>query len=157
MTRKLIFLLLTAALLIGCGTSFPPFTEDSRTTIDLPSAVFHLSAKVNLRSLHILEPLDTKGPVQERRTPVPDRLPNPTRAASLAQGAGWITVDFGRGIILRFESTDKGTYATPGWGTLTVEGERYDVNGGHAQRSRKCFCFWRLPDPVSAPGERNAR
>ena len=129
MTRKLLFLLLPAALLIGCGTSFPPFTEDSRTTIDLPSAVFHLSSKVDLRSLRVLEPLDTKGPFKNdghRYLTVTDSDTGRVQA----QGAGWIAVDFGRGITLRFERTDKGTYAMPGWGTLTVEGERYDVMVG---------------------------
>ena len=126
MTRKLLSLLLPVALLFGCAATFAPFTESSRTTIDLSSAVFHLSSQVTLRSLRVLEPLDTKGPFKNDGHQYLTVAPADTGRA-LAQGAGWITVDFGRGIILRFERTDAGTYAMPGWGTLTVDGERFDV------------------------------
>jgi hypothetical protein len=81
---------------------------------------------VNLRSLRVLEPLDDKGPFKN----------DGHRYLSVAatdsgriqtQGPGWIAVNFGRGIILRFERSANGAYTMPGWGTVTVEGERYDL------------------------------
>jgi len=129
MTRKLLSILLPAALLLGCATSFAPFTENTRSTLDLSTAIFHLPSRVNLRSLRILEPLEDKGPFKS------DGHRYLTIAASdsgriQAQGPGWITVDFGRAIVLRFERSVSGEYVMPGWGTVTIDGERYDLMMG---------------------------
>jgi len=126
MTRTLLSILLPAAFLLGCASSFTPFTEDIRSSANLSTTVFHLSSLVNLRSLRILEPLDDKGPFKN------DGHRFLTVAASdsgriHAQGPGWVAVNFGHGIILRFERSTDGTYTMPGWGTVTVEGERYDL------------------------------
>jgi hypothetical protein len=49
----------------------------------------------------------------------------------VAAGKGWITVDFGRGILLAFNSRGSDSvYTTRGWGTVTIEGERYDIMVG---------------------------
>jgi hypothetical protein len=126
MTRTLLYFLLPAAFLLGCASPFPTFTEDIRSTADLSTTVFHLPSVVHLRSLRVLEPLEDKGPFKN------DGHRYLSVAASdsgriQAQGPGWLAVNFGRGIILRFERSADGTYAMPGWGTVTVEGERYDL------------------------------
>jgi hypothetical protein len=126
MTRTLLSILLPAAFLLGCASSFIPFTEDTRSTADLSTAVLHLPSSMTLRSLRLLEPLDDKGPFKNDGHRYMTVTASDTGRIQ-TMGAGWITVNFGRGIILRFERTASGAYAMPGWGTLTIDGERYDL------------------------------
>jgi hypothetical protein len=126
MTRTLLSILLPAVFLLGCASSFIPFTEDIRSTADPSTAVLHLPSSMTLRSLRVLEPLDDKGPFKNDGHRYMTVTASDTgRIHEL--GSRWMTVNFGRGIILRFERTASGEYAMPGWGTLTIDGERYDL------------------------------
>jgi hypothetical protein len=126
MTRTLLSILLPAAFLLGCASSFVPFTEDIRSTADPSTAVLHLPSSMSFRSLRVLEPLDDKGPFKNDGHRYL-RVAASDTGRIQAMGSGWITVNFGRGIILRFERTASGEYTMPGWGTVTINGERYDV------------------------------
>ena len=46
----------------------------------------------------------------------------------IAQGSGWVSVDFGQGIVLTFNRrAEDGIYARTGWGTISIVGDRYDI------------------------------
>jgi len=123
-------LLLAAALVGGCASESPLLTESYRTTVgehDLQSLVFHVSAAVEFRSLRQLDSLQDAGPF--RKTGHRSLLINETTSGRImALGEGWLAIDFGEGIVLRFaRRASDGVYATPGWGTVTIQGERYDL------------------------------
>lgn len=130
MRLSLLTLLLTAALLTGCGVSFSPFTQHTRVTHTLEECVFHIGTDLEFRSLRIVEPLDTTGFFKnDGRRYVLLTKEDPGNA--IAEGDDWITVDFGKGIVLNFRRTEpEGVYVTPGWGTVTIGAERYDVQVG---------------------------
>jgi hypothetical protein len=117
-------------LLVGCATTFPIFTEDVRQTVQadgLHTLVLHVATSMEFRSLRELDPSDEKGPFKKD----PHRylkLALTDSGKVVAGGNGWITVDFGRGILLTFNSRGSDSvYAIPGWGAVTIEGERYDI------------------------------
>ncbi|HSQ74075.1 MAG TPA: hypothetical protein VLT13_00865 [Bacteroidota bacterium] len=130
MTRALLILFLSTALLTGCGASFSPFTQDVRTTHTLAECVFHIGTNVEFRSLRVIEQLDTTGFFKnDGRRYLLLTTEDPGKA--IAEGDDWISVDFGRGIVLEFRrSGPAGVYATPGWGTTTIGEERYDIQVG---------------------------
>jgi len=122
--------LIAAALVGGCASEFPLLTESYRTTVgeqDLQSLVFHVAATIEFRSLRQLDSVQETGPF--RKTGHRSLLVNTsTPGRIVAQGDGWVAVDFGEGIVLRFaRRASDGVYATPGWGTVTIQGERYDL------------------------------
>jgi hypothetical protein len=126
---RMITILLALALLGGCASSLLPVTESLRSSTDISTAALHVSSTVTLRSLRVLETVDTSDPFH------PDSHRNLVVAESdtgrvTAEGPGWLLIDFGQGIALRFERTARGEYRMPGWGTVTVKGERYDLQVG---------------------------
>jgi hypothetical protein len=128
MTRMIPFLL-AGALLGGCASSLVRVTESLRSSADMSTATLHLSSSIMLRSLRILEPYDAKDPFH------PDGHRKLVVAESdtgriTSSGPGWLLVDFGQGVALRFERNSSGEYRIPGWGTVTVKGERYDLQVG---------------------------
>jgi hypothetical protein len=130
MTRARLFLLLLTALLAGCAAPLSRFTEDVRATRNLVDCVFHIATDVEFRSVRQLEPLDTVGLFRNEGRRY-FRLLKTDSGRAVAHGDGWITVDFGKGIILQFRSEgSSGSYVTPGWGTITIEGDRYDIQVG---------------------------
>lgn len=114
----------------GCASSYPPFTESLRTTTDLKSTRFYVGTTVEFRSVRQLDKVDEQGPFrQDGRRYLRIEKADPGRA--VAQGEDWIAVDFGKGIVLTFTRTSpSGAYRTRGWGTYTIEGERYDMMVG---------------------------
>ena len=49
----------------------------------------------------------------------------------VAAGPGWLTVEFNDGITLAFRRDPSAeVYQTPGWGTITIRGERFDIKQG---------------------------
>lgn len=130
MKLTLVTLLAGVLLLAGCSTAFAPFTDDVRSSHDPATLLFHLSANLELKSIKLLEPLDTVGPFKNDGHRYL-RIAATDTGRAVAQGDGWLAVDFGRGVLLRFERRGDGSgYVMPGWGTLTVEGERYDIQVG---------------------------
>lgn len=128
MKRSCTFLLLLI-LLSGCSSSYVPMTHTQRSSGDLTNAVFHVSSQIALRSLRVLVKPDSGTPFRSdghRYLIVSESAPG----RLVAQGPDWLAIDFGQGIVLRFEKSGSDEYRMPGWGTLTVEGERYDVQVG---------------------------
>jgi hypothetical protein len=128
--RNFSLLVLILSALAGCSAPFPLFTEAYRKHVgeqDIRSLVLHISSTVEFRSLRELDPVVEDTPfkksghrILEISTSTPGRIH--------AQGEGWLSVDFGQGIILAFaRRAGDGVYATAGWGTITIEGERYDI------------------------------
>ena len=129
----IVVFLIAGALLGGCASEFPFFSESYRTVVgeqDLQSLVFYVSSTIEFRSLRQLDSVQQTGPFRKtghRSLGITQTTPG----RILAQGDGWVTVDFGEGIILSFaRRASDGVYATPGWGTITIQGERYDLAVG---------------------------
>lgn len=122
-------LLLLAMVLSGCATPYQPMTQVHRESGDLTHTVFHVSSQIVLRSLRVLSKPDSGTPFRSdgHRYLIVDES---TPGRIVAQGPDWLAIDFGQGIVLRFEKSAADDYRMPGWGTLTVEGERYDVQVG---------------------------
>jgi|WetSurMetagenome_2_1015567.scaffolds.fasta_scaffold1293640_1 hypothetical protein len=128
MKRSITFLLLVM-LLSGCSSSYVPMTHTQRGSGDLANTVFHVSNQIALRSLRVLVKPDSGTPFRSdghRYLVVEESAPG----RLVQQGPDWLAIDFGQGIVLRFAKAGSDEYRMPGWGTLTVEGERYDVQVG---------------------------
>jgi hypothetical protein len=122
-------ILLLGALLAGCASSFPPVTESVRASADLSTAVFHVPTTIRFRSLNVMVPIDTTTPFRNDGHLYLVLTDSDTGRVA-AQGPNWLLVDFGRGITLRFDRSATGEYRMPGWGTITVHGERFDLHVG---------------------------
>src|SRR5512143_3564946 len=49
----------------------------------------------------------------------------------VATGPQWLTVEFGGGVMLTFRwDPVSEKYLTPGWGTVTIQDERFDIKQG---------------------------
>lgn len=124
-------LLLAALAAPGCGPGLPTFTSDlreGRTVQDLQQLQFFVSADVELVS-------QKKGKLVGEppfQTELKTRLlvSRETPGAIVAAESGWLVIDFGQGILLTFRIADNNTYVMPSWGSVTVDGERFDVNMG---------------------------
>jgi hypothetical protein len=53
-----------------------------------------------------------------------------TPGTAMDAGPNWIIVDFGQGLTLTFRLSDNGIYVLPAWGTVSIGGERYDLQMG---------------------------
>ena len=133
LVRILSLLSLSLVALAGCASQFPLFTEAYRKNAgdqDIRSLVLHVSSTLEFRSLRELDPVAETGPFKRtghRFLQINDT----TLGRIIAQGEGWISVDFGQSIVLTFSRRDtNGEYATAGWGTVTIGGERYDIVAG---------------------------
>ena len=130
--RNLIRSLFAALVIAGCASQLPPLTETYRSLVgehDIRTVALYPSIPIVFKSVRELDPV----PQEEKNvfSPTGHRLieiSDTTSGRVVAQGEGWLSVDFGCGIELTFtrRSTD-GVYAMPGWGTHTIEGERYDL------------------------------
>ncbi|MBK7257702.1 MAG: hypothetical protein IPI01_07850 [Ignavibacteriae bacterium] len=128
MTRMIPMLLL-GALLTGCASSFQPVTDSLRASTDLSTAVLHVPNTIRFRSLNTLVPIDTTTPFRNDGHLYLVLAKSDTGRIA-AQGPTWLLVDFGRGITLRFDRASTGDYQMPGWGTISVHGERFDMQLG---------------------------
>jgi hypothetical protein len=89
--------------------------------------VLHVATAMEFRSVRELDPTVEKGPFK-KDTHRYLKLALTDSGTVVAGGNGWIRLDFGRGILLTFNSRGSdGVYVMPGWGTVTIEGERYDI------------------------------
>jgi len=118
--------------LAGCASQLPAFTEHHRHTIgeqDLQSLSFAVSTPIVFKSLRVLDPVAVKD--KNIFSPSGHRFVELSDTATgrlVEQGEGTLIVDFGRGLVLTFaRRSSDGIYATAGWGTYTIEGERYDI------------------------------
>lgn len=117
-------------LLTGCAANFPNLTENYRSRLnerELHTLILHPSTAVEFRSLRTLDSVMEEGRFKRlvQRTL---RIDRETPGRVVAQGKEWVSVDFGEGIILTFARRPRDSvYATPGWGTVTIAGERYDI------------------------------
>ncbi len=132
MTRVFLWTLAGVLLvfLSGCASTYGTFTEVIRTGIDLSTVRFYIGTTLDFRSLQILDPVEEKGPFKQdgRRYHTVART-DPGKA--VAMGADWLSVDFGRGIVITFtRNPASGEYTMPGWGTFTIDGDRYDLMVG---------------------------
>lgn len=125
--------LLAALLLAGCASSLPFFTESYRRSIgelDMQTLVFHVAATVEFRSVRALDTVKTKSVFAGTGHRIL-QITETTPGRIAGRGDGWLSVDFGEGIVLTFGRRARdGVYATAGWGTLTIQGERYDIAVG---------------------------
>lgn len=127
--KPAVFLAITV-LFAGCGITYAPFTEDVRATRTLAECVFHLPIDVEFRSIQVLDTVSGEGPFKPdgRRT---IHILASDSGKAVSHGEDWITVDFGSGVVLRFQRAgSKNVYITPGWGTITIDGDRYDMRIG---------------------------
>jgi hypothetical protein len=118
---------------VGCAATLPTFTESARQTVQadgLQTLVLHVATAMEFRSLRELDPSVEKGPFK-KDSHLYLKLDPADSGRVVAGGNGWIRVDFGRGIVLTFSCRGiDSVYAIPGWGTVTIEGERYDIAVG---------------------------
>jgi hypothetical protein len=125
--------ILLLTILSGCGTALPILTEPLRQTITekgLQEIRYYLSSEVTFRTIREVDTSSEAGPF---RKDLHRSLGVSTDVAGkfVSSGDGWITVDFGQGIRLTFNrGASDGVYAMRGWGTVTIEGERYDIRIG---------------------------
>lgn len=133
-TMRLRSLLVLAVIaLAGCASRLPLFTEAYRKNVgeqDIRSVALHVSSTLEFRSLRELDPVTENTPFKKsgHRTL---ELSTATPGQILSQGDGWLSVDFGQGIVLTFtRRASDGVYTTAGWGTMTIGGERYDIVAG---------------------------
>jgi hypothetical protein len=58
-------------------------------------------------------------------------LDTDTPGRLMTSGPGWLTVEFHQGVILTFRwDPVSEKYLTPGWGTVTIQNERFDIKQG---------------------------
>lgn len=140
MNRTLMYISLLAALFAGCSSSYAPFTQDVRTTSNLDACIFHVGNEIVLRSVRLIEPIQ-QGPFKNdgRRYYT---ISAEDSGKAVAQGEDWIAVDFGRGIVLQFQrNAADGRYGMPGWGTITIAEDRYDIEVG-VLSGRTVYLLW---------------
>jgi hypothetical protein len=131
--RLALFAVVAGTFLVGCGGTLPCFTEEYRAKVgepDLRSLALHVPMTVNFKSLRELDPTPEKNPFAMTGQRLLQIDPS-TPGKVLAQGSGWVSVDFGRGIVLTFNRrAEDGIYTRTGWGTITIAGDRYDISVG---------------------------
>jgi hypothetical protein len=127
---KIAYLMSMIFLLNGCAVHFPELTENYRARMsesELHALILHVSHPVEFRSIRALDSLMDEGKFKKmvQRTL---RIDRETPGRIITQGENWVSVNFGQGIVLTFarRQTDS-VYATAGWGTITVDAERYDI------------------------------
>ncbi len=117
----------------GCGSSGPVFTEEFRRSLtneEIRGMRFYVATPMDFRSLRELEEFVDDGPFKRDRHRV-IHLAETDPGVVVASGFDWLTIDFNKGFTLTFrhDPTDGG-YSMPGWGTITIAGERYDIRVG---------------------------
>ncbi len=124
-------LFLAGLTLQGCGPGLPPYTANlisGQNVDELRQFQFFVSADVELVSQRkgklVGEPPFQK---EEKTRYVVSRE---TPGTIVAAEATWMVVDFGQGILLTFRLADDRTFVMPSWGSVTLNGERFDVNMG---------------------------
>jgi hypothetical protein len=128
--RNSIIFLIFGLFWAGCATSLPFFTESYRAKVgeqDIHTLQYHIATTVDFKSLRELDPVVEKGPFAKsghRFLQITDTTPG----RLLGKGNGWLSIDFGQGIVLTFNRRAlDGVYVMSGWGTISIAGERFDI------------------------------
>ena len=126
-----VLLALAFMALAGCASSnLIPFTDSVRmsyTGNELTETSVYVSADMELISLR-------KGEVEgddvfKREIKKTLRIDRETPGRVVRAGADWVQVQFADSINITFvRNPSNGVYQTPGWGTINVGEERFDVN-----------------------------
>jgi len=130
---KILSQLFALMLLIGCGTNeYTRMSEDVRQAMspeDLRNAELYVAIRMEFVSLQKGEIIGEDLFKYEKKKTLQVLPETPGRV--IAAGPGWLNVEFNDGIILvfRFDPSAE-SYQTPGWGTVTIRGERFDVKQG---------------------------
>jgi hypothetical protein len=130
---KSILSILVIVLLVGCGSSgLVTLSEEMRRSMTLPvlqQSEFYLEVSmqfVSLRKGEIVGEDIFKYEKKKKFTIDPD-----TPGKLVDAGPRRVTVEFNDGIRLTFQwDSAENAYRTPGWGTITIQGERFDVQQG---------------------------
>jgi hypothetical protein len=133
MPTKISILFPLILVFIGCGRSdFLTMSESRRVDIrpdELEQIEFHLAVGLDFVSLKKGEIVGEDFFKYEKRKTF--RIDSETPGTLAASGPDWLTVAFNDGILLTFRPDPAdGEYKTPGWGTLTIQDERFDVKQG---------------------------
>jgi hypothetical protein len=127
------FLFLIPLLLFGCGASeYSRMTEDYRQALnadELGRASFFVAYRLDFVSLKKGEIVgDDIFKREVKRTLV---VETDSAGRVVASGPQWLTVEFNEGILLTFRwDPISEKYLTPGWGTITIQNERFDIKQG---------------------------
>jgi hypothetical protein len=130
---KFIFSILALLLLVGCSSSgLVTLSEEMRRSMGLPvlqRSEFYLDVPMQFVSLRKGEIVGDDIFKYEKKKKF---FVDPDTVGKLVDaGPRWVTVEFNDGIRLTFQwDPVEDAYRTPGWGTITVQGERFDVQQG---------------------------
>jgi len=127
------FLFLIPFLLHGCGASeYSTMTEDYRqalSTEELRNLSFHVSTRMDFVALAPGEIVGEDIFRHEVKRMIV--IETDTPGSVMASGPQWLTVGFHGGVMLTFRwDPISEKYLTPGWGTVTVQNERFDLKQG---------------------------
>jgi hypothetical protein len=131
--RILVYLLLSTGLVLGgCASSeFTQFTETVRQSFtgdQLNATEYFVSIEMEFISLQ-------KGEIVgddvffKREIKKTHKIAENTPGKKIRAGDGWLTIEWPDSIFLTFaRNPSTGVYQTPGWGTVTIQNERFDIN-----------------------------
>jgi hypothetical protein len=125
--------LILALFLSGCTSSnMTKVTKDVResfTGSDLDSAAFYVATPMEFVSLKKGEIIGEDIFKYEKKKTF--RIEENTPGRVVTSGPEWLAIDFGNGILLNFRRhAADDVYRTEGWGTVTIQGERFDIKLG---------------------------
>jgi hypothetical protein len=134
----------------GCGPGLPPYTANlvtGQSVDELRQFQFFVSADVELVSQRkgklVGEPPFQK---EEKNRYVISRE---TPGTIVAAETTWMVVDFGQGVLLTFRLADDRTFVMPSWGSVTLNGERFDINMGVLAGTHIVLHYRPAPPPGS--------
>ena len=127
------FMSLVLLLLSGCAASeFAEMTEEYRQALsseELTNTVFFLSSRMDFVCL---KPGEIVGEDIFRREVKKTIIVDTDSAGRvIASGPQWLTVGFNGGVVITFRwDPVSQLYLTPGWGTVTIQNDRFDIKQG---------------------------
>jgi hypothetical protein len=130
---KIGFLLILASFLSACTPSnMTRVTKDIResfTGSDLDSTAFYVAVPMEFVSLKKGEIVGEDIFKYEKKKTF--KIEESTPGHVVASGPEWLAIDFGNGIVLNFRRhAADDVYRTEGWGTVTIQEERFDIKLG---------------------------
>jgi hypothetical protein len=132
-SRILTFLPVFALLfLAACGSSnLTLFTEEVRQSFtgnQLQDTEYFVAIEMEFISLKKGEMVGDD-PIFRQEFKKTFKIKEDTPGKVVKAGDGWLTVQWPDSIFLTFrKNTSTGVYQTPGWGTVTIQDERFDIN-----------------------------
>jgi hypothetical protein len=124
---------LVLLLLSGCAASeFAEMTEEYRQALsseELANTAFFLSSRMDFVGL---KPGEIVGEdIFKREVKKTIIVDTDSAGRVLASGPQWLTVGFNGGVVLTFRwDPVSQRYLTPGWGTVTIQNDRFDIKQG---------------------------